>query len=102
MGVLREEEQMQKDKEKAMRRKEKKERKNNGKYKKSPRNKQNENEYSMKRIAQNNKNKKDALSSIGVGGDLFTSLDSIANKIKKEQNEKNRIVYNSTGNKNRF
>merc|ERR1712244_77317 len=99
-------EQMRKDKEKQAKRKEKRE-KNGDKSSigmKSKKNKKkNDNAYSMNRIAQQNKNKnkkQDALRGLG-GGDLFTSLDSIANKIKKDQYEKNRIVY-SPANKNKY
>jgi len=103
----REEMQLKKDKDKELKRREK-ERKRFEKYNgdKSYNKKKTEKEdnvYSMNKIADKNKTKQKNLLSGGGGADLFTSLDAIANKIKKEQNEKNRIVYNTTkGNKNRF
>merc|ERR1712019_85642 len=93
----RQEEELKKNMEKQAKRKEKREKNGGVSPSKKKNKKKNDNAYSMNRIAQQNQNKKkDALSGLG-GGDLFTSLDSIANKIKKDQYEKNRIVYNSTG-----
>jgi len=86
--------QMDRDRERESKRREKeqrrKERANGKKEKKVDRN-----AYSMRQIAESNKKKQSAAPS----GDLFTSLDSIASKIKKEQNEKSRIVYSTTKSK---
>merc|ERR1712087_594310 len=86
---LRDKEQMEKDKERENKRKERNLKRTGSKEtkKKSP-----VNAYSMKQIAADNKQKKAGPPKT----DLFTSLDSIASKIKKEQNEKSRIVYSST------
>ena len=100
----REEQQLKKDKERESRKKDKRERKledaKNKKYNNDNKNKKKENDkvYSLNKIANQNMNKK---TNPFKGGDLFSSLDDIANKIKKEQNERNRIVYNTT-NKNRY
>merc|ERR1711971_279327 len=53
--------------------------------------------YSMKKIAELNLKEKEL-----PVDDLFTSLDDIASKIKKDVHEKKRIVYSSTNNKHRF
>jgi len=83
--------QMARDKEKEQKRREKEmRRRERGKEikKKGAEN----NGYSMKQIAAQNKKKKAAPPTT----DLFTSLDSIASKIKKEENEKSRFVYSAT------
>eukprot|EP01083_Nonionella_stella_P079085 216724_1 len=97
----REDAQLKKDKEKAAKKKEKEKKRYENKITKTSKKKRNDNVYSMNKIAnQNDKKKKDF--GLGSGGDLFTSLDDIANSIKKEQKEKKRIVYNSTRNKPRY
>ena len=53
----------------------------------------------MQEIANQNEQKKKDFKEKCSGSDLFTSLGSLADKIKKEQREKNRIVYNSSKNK---
>jgi len=89
---LRDQAQMAKDKEKELRRKERDLlRKEKGKKPK----KKADNAYSMSAIAEQNKKKKKGPPTT----DLFTSLDSIATKIKREQHEKSRIVHDTTKNK---
>ena len=86
--------QMDRDREKELKRKERDLRRKE-KGKESPKKKAVSNAYSMKQIAAQNEQKKAAPPTT----DLFTSLDSIASKIKKEQNEKSRIVFSTTKSK---
>jgi len=88
--------QLLKDKERELKRKEKQKRKSEqqsaSKYAANKK-KKDDKAYSMKKIAdQNEQQKSKALDT----GDLFTSLDDIANSIKKEQKEKHRVIYNAT------
>ena len=85
--------QMARDREKEAKRKDKElRRKQRGN---EPKKKTVNNAYSMKQIAARNEQKK----ATAPKTDLFTSLDSIATKIKREQNEKSRIVYSTTKSK---
>jgi len=85
--------QMNKDKEKEIKRRERElRRKEKGK---APKSKTQSNAYSMSKIAEQNKQKKKGPPTT----DLFTSLDSIATKIKREQHEKSRIVHDTTKSK---